>query len=233
MTRPKIEAMALQGLEFVHWQQGNLEQASEAYQQALTISQKIGDRSGQGIALNGLGTVHRDEGRYSQAIDRYQQALKIRTETRDRAGEGHTLKNLGIIYNRLGQYPQAEQQLSAALERLEPLRDGLLTSSEILDLNLNAALVVLSACDTGRGKITSDGVIGLSRSFISAGTPSIMVSLWAVPDAPTAALMVEFYQQWQTTGNKAKALRLAMLKMIEESEEPEVLAAFTLMGETD
>ena len=60
-----------------------------------------------------------------------------------------------------------------------------------------------------------------------------MVSLWAVPDAPTAALMVEFYQQWQTTGNKAKALRLAMLKTIEEGKEPEVWAAFTLMGKTD
>ena len=65
--------------------------------------------------------------------------------------------------------------------------NGFLTAEEILDLKLNADLVVLSACDTGRGKITGDGVIGLSRSLISAGAPSVIVSLWAVPDAPTSS----------------------------------------------
>ncbi|MEO1446779.1 MAG: CHAT domain-containing tetratricopeptide repeat protein, partial [Cyanobacteria bacterium J06635_11] len=76
--------------------------------------------------------------------------------------------------------------------------DGLLTSAEILDgLTLQAELVVLSACDTGLGTITGDGVIGLSRSLIAAGTPSVVVSLWAIPDAPTASLMTEFYAQMQ------------------------------------
>jgi tetratricopeptide (TPR) repeat protein len=75
------------------------------------------------------------------------------------------------------------------------LNDGLLTANEILDLKLNADLVVLSACDTGRGQITGDGVIGLSRSLITAGTPSVIVSLWSVPDAPTAELMTEFYRK--------------------------------------
>ncbi len=72
--------------------------------------------------------------------------------------------------------------------------DGLLTAAEIFDLPLNANLVVLSACDTGLGRITGDGVIGLSRSLITAGTPSVVVSLWAIPDAPTAALMTVFYE---------------------------------------
>jgi CHAT domain-containing protein len=73
--------------------------------------------------------------------------------------------------------------------------DGLLTSAEILKMNLKAELMVLSACDTGRGRIRSEGVIGLSRSLISAGVPSIIVSLWAVDDAATTELMREFYQQ--------------------------------------
>ncbi|HBW89943.1 MAG TPA: hypothetical protein DEG17_13955, partial [Cyanobacteria bacterium UBA11149] len=51
-----------------------------------------------------------------------------------------------------------------------------------------AELVVLSACDTGRGKITGDGVVGLSRSLITAGVPSIVVSLWSVPDDSTEFL---------------------------------------------
>jgi CHAT domain-containing protein len=72
--------------------------------------------------------------------------------------------------------------------------DGLLTAEEILDLKLNAELVVLSACNTGRGRITGDGVVGLSRSLISAGVPSVIVSLWAVLDDSTAFLMTEFYR---------------------------------------
>ncbi len=111
--------------------------------------------------------------------------------------------------------------------------DGLLTAGEILDLELKAKLVVLSACDTGRGEITSDGVIGLSRSLVNAGTPSVIVSLWKVPDAPTRDLMEEFYQQWQQSGNKAQALRQAMLKMKQKHPNPKNWAAFTLIGEAD
>ncbi|NES24828.1 MAG: CHAT domain-containing protein, partial [Symploca sp. SIO3E6] len=113
------------------------------------------------------------------------------------------------------------------------LNDGLLTAGEIFDLNLNAELVVLSACDTGRGRITGDGVIGLSRSLITAGVPSIIVSLWSVPDAPTASLMTEFYRNFQQTGNKAQALRQAMLTTMKTHPNPQDWAAFTLIGEAE
>jgi CHAT domain-containing protein len=111
--------------------------------------------------------------------------------------------------------------------------DGLLTSDEILDLNLKASLVVLSACDTGRGDITSDGIIGLSRSFITAGTPSIIVSLWSIPDAPTADLMKAFYLQLQQNPDKAQALRQAMLTIMKQRSHPKDWAAFTLIGEAE
>ncbi|MEC4983338.1 MAG: CHAT domain-containing protein [Oscillatoria sp. PMC 1068.18] len=110
---------------------------------------------------------------------------------------------------------------------------GFLTSSEILDLNLNAELVVLSACDTAQGDIKSDGVIGLSRSFIAAGTPSIIVTLWKIPDDATAFLMNEFYQQLDSTGDKAVALRQAMLATMEQFPDPENWAAPTLIGEAE
>ncbi len=110
--------------------------------------------------------------------------------------------------------------------------DGLLTADEIFDLEINASLVVLSACDTGRGEITSDGIVGLSRSFISAGTPSIIVSLWAIPDAPTAYLMTQFYNQLKLNPNKAQALRQAMLETMKHHPHPKNWAAFTLIGET-
>ncbi|MEM6753391.1 MAG: CHAT domain-containing protein [Cyanobacteria bacterium P01_C01_bin.38] len=111
--------------------------------------------------------------------------------------------------------------------------DGLLTAGEIFDLKLNADLVVLSACDTGRGEITGDGVVGLSRSFISAGVPSVLVSLWSVPDAPTASLMTEFYQNFRKNPDKATALREAMLTTMKQHPAPKDWAAFTLIGEAD
>ena len=80
--------------------------------------------------------------------------------------------------------------------------------------------------------ITGDGVIGLSRSLISAGVPSVMVSLWSVPDAPTGSLMVEFYRQLQQNPDQATALRQAMLMTIKEHPEPKDWAAFTLIGES-
>ena len=110
--------------------------------------------------------------------------------------------------------------------------DGLLTAEEIFAMKLKAELVVLSACDTGRGRITGDGVVGLSRSLITAGVPSVMVSLWSIPDAPTAELMTNFYQNWQTRRmDKAQALRQAMLNTMKTHPQPKDWAAFTLIGE--
>lgn len=111
--------------------------------------------------------------------------------------------------------------------------NGILTANEIVDFRLQADLVVLSACDTGRGRITGDGVIGLSRAFISAGVPSIVVSLWAVSDVSTAHLMGQFYQNLLTQPDKAKALRFAMLETMKQYPRPLDWAAFTLVGEAD
>jgi len=108
--------------------------------------------------------------------------------------------------------------------------DGLLSSQEILDLDLQADLVVLSACDTGLGRITGDGVIGLSRSFLAAGTASIVVSLWAVPDSATAELMVTFYENMLQGNDKGRSLRYAMLDTLEQYPNPLDWAAFTLIG---
>jgi CHAT domain-containing protein len=112
--------------------------------------------------------------------------------------------------------------------------NGFLTAGEILnDLELNAELIVLSACSTGEGKITGDGVIGLSRSFIARGVPSIIVSLWAVGDRSTRLLMSELYQNFQRKLGKAEALRQAMLATKERYPSPKRWAAFTLIGESE
>ena len=113
--------------------------------------------------------------------------------------------------------------------------NGFLTSGEILDLKLNAELIVLSACDTGQGDIKGDGVIGLSRSLISAGIPSIVVSLWAVGDDSTSFLMTEFYKNMAQKLDKGTALRQAMLTTMKHKnyQSPYHWAAFTLIGEVE
>jgi CHAT domain-containing protein len=112
--------------------------------------------------------------------------------------------------------------------------DGLLDEGEIYNLkNLNAELVVLSACNTGIGDITTDGVIGLARPFIANGVPSVVVSLWSVYDDTTSTLMIEFYKHLGKTSDKAQALRQAMLTMIKNKNNPVDWSGFLLVGEAD
>ncbi|MEG4169245.1 MULTISPECIES: CHAT domain-containing tetratricopeptide repeat protein [unclassified Microcoleus] len=111
--------------------------------------------------------------------------------------------------------------------------DGALNAAEILKLELDSELVVLSACSTGRGKITGDGVIGLSRCFILAGVPSIIVSLWNMGANSAKLLMTEFYQNLARGENRAAALRCAMLTTKARFPSPIAWAAFTLIGETE
>jgi CHAT domain-containing protein len=108
--------------------------------------------------------------------------------------------------------------------------DGLLATPEIMRLRLNADLVVLSACNTGLGNLSGDGVIGVSRAFFAAGAKNVMVSLWTIPDQTTAALMVDFYQALARGRNSALALRQAMLAIRVEHPDPLAWAGFVLMG---
>ena len=112
------------------------------------------------------------------------------------------------------------------------LTNGFLTSGEIFDMQLAANLVVLSACDTGRGDLTGEGVVGLSRSFSVAGVPSVIVSLWEVDDKATKVLMEEFYRNLQLKKlPKAQALRQAMLMTMVDYPNPNFWSAFMLVGE--
>lgn len=110
---------------------------------------------------------------------------------------------------------------------------GMLTADEIAELTTRAELVVMSACDTGRGAINDEGVIGLSRAWMAAGAPSVIVSLWAISDDSTRDLMVDFYRRLAAGGGKAEALREAMLATRAKYPHPAHWAAFVLLGEPD
>lgn len=114
-----------------------------------------------------------------------------------------------------------------------PDDDGLLQVYEIFNLRLRADLVVLSACDTGLGKlVTGEGLVGLTRAFLYAGSPSVVVSLWRVRDDTAPDLMVGFYEDLDRLGDKAEALRQAKLAMIRKGEHahPYHWAPFILVG---
>ena len=95
----------------------------------------------------------------------------------------------------------------------QPNHSGRLTAQEVYTLDLHADLVVLSACRTGLGRISGDGVAGLARAFLYAGAASVISTMWDVADQPTAQLFESFYRSLSTTG-KAEALREAQLHLL-------------------
>ena len=113
--------------------------------------------------------------------------------------------------------------------------DGFLRTGEVFNLKLGAPLVMLSACETGLGKVKrGEGVIGLSRAFMYAGATTVGVTLWSVADKPTAELMTDFYQRLLGPNpSPSDAIREAQLAMIsgKKYSAPFYWAPFVLVGE--
>ncbi len=111
--------------------------------------------------------------------------------------------------------------------------DGILFSSETYNLDLNADLLVLSACQTGTGKLVkSEGLMALTRGFFYSGARNIIASLWKVYDQHTSLLIVEMYRQIAAGKSYSAALREAKLKMLTnpETAAPQSWAGFVLIG---
>lgn len=98
--------------------------------------------------------------------------------------------------------------------------DGLLNTYEIFDLKLNAELAVLSACNTGYGKLRSgEGIISLARGFIYAGVPSIVMTLWPIEDHATSDLMKLFYENIAAGMRKHDALKKARIDFLQSADQ--------------
>jgi CHAT domain-containing protein/tetratricopeptide (TPR) repeat protein len=131
--------------------------------------------------------------------------------------------------------PELSGLVFSLIDREGKPQDGFLRLHEIYNLQLNADLVVLSACETGLGKeINGEGLIGLTRGFMYAGAPRVVASLWNVDDFATAELMKLFYQRMLKDGLPAgAALRGAQLELSGQKRwaSPYFWAGFVLHGE--
>ena len=117
--------------------------------------------------------------------------------------------------------------------------DGELTASEIYTSNSKANLVVLSACNTGFGKIEKgEGVMSMARAFHYSGIPSVVMSLWKVPDQETKMIMIDFYRFLKKGKSKSEAMRLAKLSYLDKNDgsilsHPYYWSGFVINGNTD
>ena len=113
--------------------------------------------------------------------------------------------------------------------------DGFLQAREIYNLELNADLVVLSACQTAGGKMEKgEGIQGLSRAFFCSGSRSVVASLWNVNDESTSYFMKTFYGFLTDGKTKQEGLRLTKIRMCRSDDwRPYHWAAFVLIGEGD
>jgi CHAT domain-containing protein len=106
-----------------------------------------------------------------------------------------------------------------------------LTVRDAYSLDLHCELVTLSACETGVSAVApGDELIGLARGFFSAGAPSLLLSLWTVDDAATAALMTDFYRRLHAGDAPAAALRAAQRRQLQEQPHPFFWSPFVLVG---
>ena len=117
----------------------------------------------------------------------------------------------------------------------DTVEDGLLHTYELYNMQLNAQLACLSACNTGFGQIKSgEGVVSLAKGFFYAGVPNVMMSLWSVPDISTSEIMTTFHKELKDGVGKADALRNAKLKYLElvdqNTSDPYYWAAFIMIG---
>ncbi|MCS7065879.1 MAG: CHAT domain-containing protein, partial [Fimbriimonadales bacterium] len=107
-----------------------------------------------------------------------------------------------------------------------------LYAADVLGLALQARLVVLSACSTAAGALSSDGLMGLGWAFLCAGCPSVLATLWKLPDEATPLWIEGFYRALQAGRSPAEARQRADIRLLQHSRfaHPRYWAAWSLIG---
>ena len=160
--------------------------------------------------------------------------LFLREKAREEFAKGTGMGQYGYIHFSMHGIVTPGLQAVAFSRIPDSAEDGLLTMGEIMNLRYNARLVVLSACGTGLGKMErGEGITGLTRAVIYAGSPAAVVSLWSVDDNATRELMIRFYENMIRKGvDRSEALRRAKQEMAgTRYRHPYFWAAFVMYGE--
>jgi CHAT domain-containing protein len=131
-------------------------------------------------------------------------------------------------FSRLAFSPEPDKELLT--------EDGWLNTTDIYNLELNARLAVLSACNTGIGELKKgEGMMSLARGFLYAGCPAVVMSLWEVEDESGTEIMSTFYSNLKKGKTKDEALRLAKLKYLDNSNSrmahPHYWMSFRCIGD--
>jgi CHAT domain-containing protein len=229
-TYEKVEHQAHRGLVLACAASYNQKDSSTARSEKLStnlrqIRQVLGDLPAAKAEVEGLAKKFKGTFLYGNAANE--------SFFKDHANE------YGVIHLAMhGLLDEAHPILSslAFTENGDSLEDNFLRAYEIVHLNLNAELVVLSACETGYGKFEEgEGVISLARSFMYAGVPSLVVSMWEVNDQSTAKIMMLFYENLSKRMDKAKALQKAKIDYLQMASgiaaHPAFWAAFIQLGD--
>lgn len=192
-----------------------------------------------------------DWGGFAPAYDPENQIISARNEIDDIASltngvkfVGHDAKKDTFLFHNQD-FSILHLAMHAKIDNDNPLfnrlifEDGDLTASEIYNSRSEANMAVLSACNTGFGKIEKgEGVMSMARAFHFSGIPSIVMSLWKVPDKETKTIMIDFYRFLQKGKSKSEALRLAKLSFIKKNKNtvlmhPYYWSGFVINGNAD
>jgi CHAT domain-containing protein/Tfp pilus assembly protein PilF len=214
-----------------------------------SATEPVGEQNGrpivapsrEGLFLPRGGRLTRLPGTQREADTLKQDFPGASVYTGKEAQEG-TAKQEGGKYRYLhfathGFFNDAAPLMSAIVLALPPREseeDGFLTAREVFDLDLSAEMVVLSACNTGRGeKRSGEGMVGMTWALFVAGAPTQVVSQWSVDDASTATLMERFYSGIKRGEAKGAALRQAALSLRKDGQHahPYYWAPFVLVGD--
>jgi len=188
----------------------------------------LNDLPGTEIEVNTIANLFKEKNIGSQVY--------LNAQASETVIKSGSLKNYSLVHFATdGIVDENSPELSRIfLQSDSEAEDGYLFAGEIYNLELNAELVALSACQTGLGKISKgEGVIGLSRALVYAGAKSIIVSFWSVADESTAELMTDFYKQLleNPTNNYSRDLRQAKLNLLKGNyAAPYYWAPFILIG---
>ncbi len=193
-----------------------------AFSETAATEESIKMLSGSGIKILHIGT----HGFYENEGDMQNAGYKFYTAASQQSNEDRSLSCSGLLF-------------AGANSALDPRRvneipegadDGILTAKEISRLDFSGLdLVVLSACQTGLGEITGEGVFGLQRGFKKAGAQTIVMSLWKVADEPTQLLMVEFFKNLTAGQSKRAAFLAAQQTVRAKYPNPLYWAAFVMV----